>query len=198
MSTKYQCKINTKTGNLMTCEFRVAGPFNFFRPKEQDNGAEKFGFRALFPKGADLGLLKQLVEDAAEEKFGKSWKSKGLKMPFRNQGEKADYEGFEDGAIFVNLSAWEQPGLVDEAGVPIISQDEFKPGYWARASVQAYGYDANGNRGVGLKVVNVQKLWEDEVLAGGGSPRAEDEFEAVGGSSAETAEEGSSLDDLLG
>lgn len=188
-------KMNTKTGNLLTTEFRVAGPFNVWRPKTNDDGTEKFSLRALFRKGASLLLLKKIVEDAAEEKFGKNWKSKSPRLPFRNQGEKDDYQGYQDGAIFVNLSSWEKPNIVDADGTEIIGKEEFYPGCWARASVRAYAYDKAGNRGVGLRMVNLQKLRDDEPLAGG-STSPEDDFEMVGEPATEA--EGSSLDDLLG
>ena len=176
MTTKYQCKVNSNTGNLLTCEFRVAGPFTFHTPKADDRGVLKYGLRALFPVDADLSVLKRMVEDKAIDKFGQSYKTQGLRLPFRDQGEKG-YEGYTPGAVFVNLTAWEKPGLVDADGGPIVDERDFYAGCWARASLQAYPYTATGNKGVGLKMVNVQKLWDDEPLSGEATPEAD--FEPV-------------------
>ncbi len=141
---------------------------------------------ALFEKSADIGELKQTAMAALVEKFGED-KSKWpcppekMKTPFRDQGDREKDgklpQGYEKGAIYLNLKSNQKPGLVDSNVQPILDQSEFYGGCWARATVQAYAYDQKGNRGVGFGLLNIQKLKDDTAF--GSKVKAEDDFEAV-------------------
>jgi len=141
----------------------------------------KYGLTMLFSKDDDISALKKAAEDACAEKWGadKSKWPKNLRSPFRDQGEK-DYEGYEEGAVFVNATSKQRPGLVDASMNDIIDESEFYAGCYARASINAFAYDTAGNRGVAFGLNNVQKLKDGEPL--GGRTRPEDDFEPVGGS----------------
>ena len=165
--------------NVITPEFRVSFA-NVFRPaKPMQAGAEaKYGLTMLFPKGADLSALKKAAQDAVVEKWGADqakW-PKNLRNPFRDQGER-DYEGFEEGAVFINATSKQRPGLVDAKVQDIIEEHQFYSGCYARASVRAFAYDQAGNRGVAFGLQNVQKLRDGDPL--GGRSRPSDDFEPV-------------------
>lgn len=175
--------------NVMTPEFRVSFP-NVFRPGKalQEGAKPKYSLTMLFPKGADLSKLKAAAKGAAVDKWGadeKKW-PKNLRLPFRDQGEK-EFEGYEEGAIFINATSSNKPGLVDSQVQDIIEEHEFYPGCYARATVRAFAYDQAGNRGISFGLQNVQKTKDGEPL--GGRTRPSDDFEAVG----EGASEGASL-----
>jgi len=174
---------------VMTPEFRVSFP-NVFKPgRALQEGAEpKYGMSMLFPKGADLKALKAAAAAAAKEKWGDKI-PKGIRDPFRDQGEK-EYEGYEDGAIFINATSKLKPGLVDSQREDIISDEEFYAGCYARATINAFAYDTAGNKGVAFGLNNVQKLRDGDPL--GGRVRAADDFEAVESSG------GGKDDDLFG
>jgi len=168
---------------VITPTFRVSFP-NVFRPAKPMAGSTqepKYGLTMLFSKDDDISALKKAAEDACAEKWGadKSKWPKNLRSPFRDQGEK-DYEGYEEGAVFVNATSKQRPGLVDANMNDIIDESEFYAGCYARASINAFAYDTAGNRGVAFGLNNVQKLKDGEPL--GGRTRPEDDFEPVGGS----------------
>lgn len=164
--------------NIITPEFRVSFA-NCFRPQKPMAGSTnepKYGLTMLFKKGEDLSKLKAAAEAAVKEKWGAN-PPKNLRTPFRDAGEK-DYDGYEPGAIFVTATSKQKPGLVDADLNDIIDESEFYSGCYARASVRAFAYDANGNRGVAFGLQNVQKLRDGDPL--GGRTRPEDDFEPVG------------------
>lgn len=169
------------TGNVMTPEFRVSFPY-VFRPSKPMAGSQsdpKYTITALFAKGADIAPLKLAVKEAATEKWGadKTKWPKNLRDPFRDQGEK-DFEGYEEGAVFITATSKQRPGLVDAKVQDIIEEKDFYPGCYARATVRAFAYDQAGNRGVAFGLQNVQKLRDGEPL--GGRTRPSDDFQAVG------------------
>lgn len=169
----------TSSGNIITPEFRVSYPYVFKPNKPMQAGSEaKYSISMLFDNDADLALLKQAAKEAVAEKWGAN-PPKNLRSPFRDQGEK-DGAGYVEGNIFITASSKTKPGLIDANNADIIDESDFYPGCYARATVRAYAYDQNGNRGVSFGLQNVQKLREGEPL-GGTRAKAADEFEAVGG-----------------
>lgn len=182
-----------KETSKLTPEFRVSYP-NVFKAKLNDlSGKEEYSLAALFPKGADLSNLKKLVHEALVKKWGldqAKW-PKVLRSPFRDQAERAKVDedtgketlplGYEAGAIFINLKSAKRPGVVDHNVQRIIQEADFYAGCYARASVNAYAYDAKGNKGVAFGLGNIQKIKDGDPL--GGRARAEDDFQAIEGTS---------------
>lgn len=151
-----------KKREIMTPEFRVAFP-SVFKPREQKRKTDepRFEIVALFPKGCDLTELKLLAREAAEAKWGKELPA-GLKSPFRDGAERAKtYEGFEAGAFFATIKSKFKPGLVDPDVNPILDQQHFYAGCWARCFVVAFAYDVDGNKGVSLSLGHIQKTRDD-------------------------------------
>lgn len=60
---------------------------------------------------------------------------------------------------------------------PILDQSEVYSGCYGRISVNFYGFNSNGNRGIAAGLGNIQKLRDGESL--GGRTSAEDDFDAV-------------------
>lgn len=179
----------------LTPYFRVSFP-NVFKPKRNDfNGKDEYSLVALFPKGADLSVLKAAAQEAITKKWGadkSKWPS-NLRTPFRDQAERAKNvdgkmilpSGHEEGAIFMNLKSTQRPGLIDKDKQEIIDEADFYSGCWARASVNAFAYDQKGNRGVTFGLMNLQKVKDDAPL--GKRTRAEDDFSPVESSTASTS-----------
>lgn len=174
---------------VMTPKFRVSYP-SVFKPKKNDlNGQDEFSLVALFEKGADLSQLQKACDAAAEEKWGKDKKKwpANMRKPFRNQGEKKkvdeatgkEYlpEPLVDGAVYMNLKSRQRPQIVDQQVQPIIDETEFYPGCWARATINFYPYDQKGNKGVGVGLLNLQKVADGESLSS--RSKAEDDFAPV-------------------
>lgn len=176
---------------VMTPEFRVSFP-DLFVPRAMEEGKEPmYSVTMLFPKGADLTVLKDAAKAAGVEKWGPDqakW-PKGLKLPFKDQGEK-DYDGYEAGATFVRASSKQKPGLVDQSVQPIIDQSEFYAGCYARATINAFAWEhvKDGkvlSRGISFGLQNVQKLRDGEPFGGRSNPT--DDFQPVGAPSGAAA-----------
>jgi hypothetical protein len=179
------------TTQVLTPEFRVAFPKVFKAERNDLNGKDEYSIVALFPKGADLSKLKAAAKAAAEKKWGadpKKW-PKNLRDPFRDQGDREKVDdatgdtylpaGYEAGAFYLNLKSTKRPGLVDAKVQDIIDETDFYGGCYARAQVNAYAYDANGNRGISFGLNHIQKLRDGESF-GAAARNPSDVFEAVG------------------
>jgi hypothetical protein len=128
------------------------------------------------------------VRIAAEEKFGDKAKALLASPKFNNPLRSTDAEGkdgYPAGSYFLNARSDSRPGLVyPHAGadgrpvaVPVDAIEEaFYPGAIVRAQLSFYGFDREGNRGVGVGLSNIQKLGEGERLDS--RQRAEDAFDA--------------------
>ena len=162
---------------ITTPEFRVSFA-NVFKPRAFEGQEPKYSLCMLFDKKTDLSALQKLAADAVAEKWpNPSDRPKGLRNPFRDgDKEKADVEGYE-GKIFINASTKMKPGIVDQDVQPIISEEDFYSGCYARATLTAYAYDTAGNRGVAFGLQNLQKLRDGEAFSG--RAKAEDEFSPV-------------------
>jgi hypothetical protein len=181
--------------NFITPEFRVSFPFVFATQKNaKDDGSttETYSITMLFKKGEDISALKSAALNAAKERWGEDqtkW-PKPLKSPFRDQGEKDQYVGYEAGAIFAKAVSYQQPGVAGPDRDPktgkvrlITDQKEFYAGAYARASIYAKAYEGKNksgqvvNRGVHFILCNVQKLRDGEPF--GSATKAEDDFAPV-------------------
>lgn len=191
--------------NIITCEGRFSF-VNVFKPQKDDDGNDRYGLTFLFPdpktlSGAALAeyeaCIKALKADAAraaKEKWGDKIPT-NLRSPFRDQGEK-QYEGYVPGAIFINATSRQKPGVVDAQVQDIIDPSQLYSGAYGRISVRAFAYDQKGNRGVAFGLQNVQKTRDGEPL--GGRTRPQDDFKPiadVGGDAAATANGASGLFD---
>ncbi|GKT33495.1 Protein of unknown function DUF2815 like protein [Aduncisulcus paluster] len=115
--------------------------------------------------------LRKMVHAAIEEKWGAAKAAdpafvRSLRLPFRNASEK-DYNGFDKGTIYI--SPWSngegphasRPDVVNLHGDKIVVPEDVWAGQLGRASVRAFGYDSNGNKGVALGLEHVQIVKAD-------------------------------------
>lgn len=166
------------SNQVMTPEFRVSFPYVFERGKGMDGKEGKYSVTMLFGDGADLSELKKAAAEVVKATWGDKPPS-NIRSPFRDQADKADKDGYEPGRIFINATSKERPGLVDQSLNDIIDSSEFYAGCYARATVRAYAYDRNGNRGVAFGLQNIQKLRDGEPFSG--RTKAADDFSPVEG-----------------
>lgn len=176
---------------IVTSEVRFSF-VNLFKPRKNDQGKEKYGVTLLFPHpsklsgnelvayNACIASLKAQAKLAATEKWGAALEQKNpdgspklvLRTPFRDQGDK-DYDGYEPGAIFLNVTSEQRPEVVDHNVQPILESGKVYSGCYGRASLRAFAYDNSGNKGVSFGLQNVQKTRDGEPL-GGRSPASAD------------------------
>lgn len=170
--------------NVLTSKFRASFVFVFNKKADKD----RYELSMLFPdpktlSGQDkadyerfMKAAKDAADAAAKEKWGDKL-PKNLKSPFLDAGNY-EYDGYEEGMTLVRTWTKRKPGVVDSQKNEIIDESEFYPGCYARATIAAFPYDVDGNRGVGFYLNNIQKLSDGEPLLKGSS-RAEDDFDAV-------------------
>lgn len=195
MASDNKAYIHPTTKNLMTPKCRIVWP-SLFTPskmKGQSDDNAKYQITLLIPKDADIVVLKTAAAVAAADMFPKV--KNGLRSPFRNTDEKDSLaELAEDFPFYITARSKDKPGLVGPNGKTVDDPEQVYSGRWAKASIQAFGYDNSGNKGVSFGLQNVQLLDHDDPLAvGGGRVSAEAEFEAVEGA----GEEGASSDGLF-
>jgi hypothetical protein len=183
-----------ENGNIRTCEVRLSFP-ELFQPKAIEEGkTKKYSTAILFPKGADMSVLKEEIKAVAEREFpGKPLKS--LRIGIRDQGEK-DFEGYADGAFFLNASSEKRPPVVDRFRQPIVEEDDVYPGIWAIVTLRVYAFKPSRGQqfapGIGFGLQAVQVVKDGERL-GAGMADPEEEFEVLEG-----LEEGESADSIFG
>lgn len=198
------------TGNIKTPGCRMVWP-SLFKPTlpkgETDEKKAKFQITLLFPKDADLDMLKDAVRTARDDKFSAAQQKKSkIKMPFIKTADEPRFADVADEfplMVRANANLGMGPGVVGPSAREVKEDDaadEVYPGRWCRASLSAYGWDhPTGGLGVSLGLQNVQLLEHDEVWTfAGGKPRATDEFEAAEIDEDDGDAEDDDLDDLVG
>lgn len=173
LMAKFPCK-ELATGNIRTCPARLSYPNLFERSKSDDGFAAKYGATLLFPRGADLTLLRESAKHVAIEGFGPKAGSMGLKMPFRDQIEKEGKAGYEAGAFFFRANSDMQPGILGPNGRPLTKATDVYPGCWVIATVRPFAF-TNKQKGVAFGLQNIAKIADDEAF-GGVPADAADEF----------------------
>ena len=69
--------------------------------------------------------------------------------------------------IFLNANSTREPAVIDRRAQPIMDQDEVYSGCYANVKLSFYPFNSNGNQGVAVGLVAVQKVKDGERLAGG-------------------------------
>lgn len=182
-----------RTGTKVTTGKVRLSYAHIFEPHAMNDGQEaKYSVSVIIPK-TDKETLKAIKEatDQAKKDGASKWGNKipaNLKTPLRDGDvEREDDEAYA-GCYFLNASSKNKPGVVDQNVQPVLDATEVYSGCYARLTLNFYAYNASGNKGIAAGLGNIQKLEDGEPL--GGFTRAEDDFDAVGGDSAN--------DDFLG
>lgn len=159
---------------------RVRGSYvNVFRPRLNDlNGQHEYSMTILVPKSDKTTVAAlRAAEAAAIEKKWNGKPPKGLRDPLRD-GDSPDEDKSADeaynGHYFLNVKSKDAPGIVDHARCEATDAGDFVSGDYCRVSLNAYGYDQKGNKGVGFGLNNIQIVGRGEPLSN--RARAEDEF----------------------
>jgi hypothetical protein len=118
-------------------------------------------------------MLEKAVQDAIAEarENGKLPKKGALKLPLRDGDEERPDDPAYEGMMFFNASSKIAPGIVDAQRQDIIDKMDFYSGCWGRMSFVFYPFAVSGNKGIAAGMNNLQKLKDDEPLAGNTSPQ---------------------------
>ena len=166
------------TGKVRFCFCHV------FEPSAMDGQPEesaKYSVCVIIPKDDEktISKIKKAVEAAKAVGKAKIADKNGkipstIKLPLRDgDEERSDDPAFKN-AYFLNATSNRKPTIVDRNLDPIMDQDEFYSGCYGRISLNAFAFNASGNKGIAAGLQNIQKLEDGEMLAGGST--AEEDF----------------------
>ena len=156
---------------------------NLWEPKSINGGTPKYSVSIIIPKSdaRTVAKVKAAIEAAYREGEAKL-KGNGKTVPpfasIKNPLRDGDIERPDDeayaGSYFINANSATAPGIVDKTCEPILERSQIYSGVYARASVNFYAFNSNGNKGIACGLNNIQRLRDGEPL--GGKSRAEDDF----------------------
>lgn len=162
---------------------------NIFEPKSINGSEPKYSVSLIIPKEDTqmVETIKQAIENAKERDKGK-WNGKipaNLKTPLRDgDEERPDDEAYAN-SYFVNANSTKAPAVVStekdrSTGKAIrLGEDEVYSGCYARVSINFYGFNVSGNKGIACGLGNIQKVADGERLGGGSTAEEDFEFEEV-------------------
>lgn len=166
---------------VVTGEVRLSYA-HLLEPRSSFEGQDpKYSAVILVPKTdtKTIEAIKAAQQEALEN--GKSSKFNGsIPKNWKNTLRDGDVDGDLDknpeyaGNMFMNVSSKTKPGIVDANLQPVMDAGEVYSGVYARVSINAFPFSAQGNKGVSFGLNNVMVLGKGDPLAGG--TRAEDDF----------------------
>lgn len=165
---------------VITPPFVLSFP-HIFKPKaSRSTGNEEYSCTMYFDKEkSDMSKIEAAIEQVITDQF--KGKKAGLKLPIRDADDETDnystYDGTE-GCWVLSAKSVYKVGVVDANREDIIDPSELYSGCICRASITAYDYNVDGNKGVSFALNNIQKLADGTPLAGTGQ-KAADEFETA-------------------
>ena len=174
-------KTTSPTKVVVPCRISFA---NIWEPKSINGSEEKYSVSCLVPKAdkKTLAKIEKAIDAAREDAKSKKWGGKippNLKLPLRDGDvERPDDENYAE-HMFFNATSKEAPQIVDRKVQPILDPMECGSGDYCNVSVNFYGFNANGNRGIAAGLGNIQLIKHGERLAGRAS--AASDFEEVEG-----------------
>ena len=160
---------------IVPCRFSY---LHCWEPNAVNGSDPKYSVSAIIPKSdtETVDKIKKAIEQAKQDAVSK-WGGKvpgNLKLPLRDGDiDRPEDEAYAD-SYFFNANSRQAPQVVDKNVQPILDQTEVYSGCYGRISVNFYGYNSNGNRGIAAGLGNIQKLREGEPL--GGKSDAKDDF----------------------
>lgn len=168
----------TPTKVIVPCRFSY---LHCWEAESINGGEPKYSVSAIIPKSdtETIKKIKAAVEAAKQESISK-WGGKipaNLKLPLRDGDiDRPEDETYKD-SYFFNANSKQAPQVVDAMVQPILEQSEVYSGCYGRISVNFYGYNSNGNRGIAAGLGNIQKIKDGEALSS--RSKAEDDFDSV-------------------
>ena len=159
---------NSATKVIIPCRISFA---NIWEPKAINGGEEKYSVSCIIPKTDKKTLTKihKAIEAAKEAGLSKRFGGKippNLRLPLRDGDiDRPDDEAYA-GAMFVNANAKDAPQIVDRKVQPILDPMECGSGDYCNVSVNFFAYNANGNKGIGAGLGNIQLIKNGERLSG--------------------------------
>ena len=148
------------------------------RASQQGSDDAKYSVTLLIPKSdtVTVGKIKQAMQEARDNFCNRNGANA---IPVKFNHTLHDGDGTRDsgepygpechGHYVITVSSKQKPVIVDRAGSPILDASEVYSGCYGRASINFYGYNTNGKKGVSAGLLAVQKLADGEPFGTVGS-----------------------------
>lgn len=157
---------------------------HLFEPFSNIPGQEpKYSVVLLIPKSDKVTMRSLRAAQEAALEAGITSKFNGKKpgewKDTIHDGDKADLERNPEyeGHWSVSVSSKTKPGIVDRDVSPIMDSTLVYSGCYARVSLNAFPYNAQGTKGVSFGLNHVQFMADGDFL--GGRSKAEDDFDSL-------------------
>lgn len=168
---------------MLTGKFRASYAHVFEPQAPKGGGDPKYQITMLFPK-SDVAAYQALraeidkaLRDGVQNVFNGQMPARPKTPLYDGDGPRENGEPFGEeckGHWVIRASSKTKPSVVDLNVQPIIDPNAFYSGCYARATINFFAYNQNGNRGIGCGLNNVQKLADGEPLSG--RTTAEEDF----------------------
>lgn len=152
---------------------------NIFEPKAPQGGGDpKYSVTLLIPKADSVtyGRIKEAMAEARERFCARNGASS---LPAKPNHTLHDGDGLRDsgepygpeceGCWVITVSSKQKPVIVDNMRNEIIDPGELYSGCYGRASINFYGYNSNGKKGISAGLLSIQKLHDGEPFGTVGS-----------------------------
>lgn len=150
-----------------------------FEPQQRNNDEEpKYSVTLLIPKSDEV-TVKKIVEAIAEAAAQYREKNGASSLPQKPTTTLHDGDGLRDGGdpygqecrgcYVMTVSSKRKPVIVDSFRNQITDPDEIYSGCYGRASINFYGYNSHGKKGISAGLLSLQKLSDGEPLGMTGS-----------------------------
>jgi hypothetical protein len=173
------------TGTRVTTGVIRGSYVKIFKPELPKNpkpgDVPKYSMTLLIPKSDAVTLAK--IEKAQEAAVAIKWPVKRPPklettlhdgdLPRPSNGEEFGPEC--RGHMVMTVSSKFKPKLIDRQSNEVLDPDAVGSGDYFKASINFYGYDSSGNRGVSAGLNNLL-FWEKGESLGGTRTSAEDDF----------------------
>ena len=166
---------------------------NIFEPKAPQGGGEpKYSVTLLIPKSdtATLGKIKAAMAEARDSFCARNGVNA---LPPKPNNTLHDGDGMRDsgepygpeckGCYVITVSSKQKPVIVDAFRNEVTDPGEVYSGCYGRASINFYGYNSNGKKGISAGLLAVQKLHDGEPFGTVGSADDFDDGYQAGGDS---------------
>ena len=152
---------------------------HIFEPQEPQGGGDaKYSVTLLIPKSATATLAK-IKEAMAEARENFCKRNGASALPAKPNHTLHDGDGVRDsgdpygpeckGCYVITVSSKQKPIIVDAFRTEITNPAEVYSGCYGRASINFYGYNANGKKGISAGLLSIQKLHDGEPFGTVGS-----------------------------
>lgn len=157
---------------------------NLFEAKAPQGGGEpKYSVTLLIPK-KDTATLNKIKEAMAQARESFCNKNGANSLPAKPNHTLHDGDGMRDsgepygpeckGHYVITVSSKQKPLVIDNVKNEITDPTEVYSGCYGRASINFYGYNSNGKKGISAGLLAVQKLHDGEPF---GTVASADDFD---------------------